>query len=115
MVTVNGGKQIRNKQLVTTVTVFFVGIGVCSVLMGAEKKSGPIRTQKIAEAGPDYQVQGEYLGTLQSGGVPRMFGVQVIALGNGAFSAKGHQGGLPGAGWDKTKKLVFTGDRKSVV
>ncbi len=100
---------MRNKQLEIVVTVFFVGIGVCSALIGAEKKSGPIRTQKIAEAGPDYLVQGEYLGTLRSDDVPRLFGVQVIALGKGTFSAKGYYGGLPGAGWDMSEKLVYSG------
>ena len=41
-----------------------------------------------AEAGPDYAVQGEYVGSDSA--------AQVIALGGGAFHILGYKGGLPG-------------------
>lgn len=52
------------------------------------------------EAGPDFQLMGEYIGKI---GDPS-FGVQVIARGNGKFEAVVYPGGLPGAGWDHEKK-----------
>jgi hypothetical protein len=51
-----------------------------------------------AAAGPDFQVQGEYVGKV---GGKLQVGVQVIALGAGEFQGLLYNGGLPGAGWDK--------------
>ena len=45
----------------------------------------------LAKAGPDFKIQGEYVG--------KDMGVQVIALGEGKFRAVVHKGGLPGAGF----------------
>lgn len=48
-----------------------------------------------AKAGPDYKVQGEYVGELEAGGT---VGIQVYAQGDGAFHATAYYGGLPGDG-----------------
>lgn len=58
-------------------------------------------------AGPDWQVQGEYVG--RAGTVP--YGAQVIALGKGAFQAVLLRGGLPGAGWDRSPRIRLAGLR----
>ena len=59
------------------------------------------------QAGPDYAVQGEYLGTLDVDTPGTKWGAQVIALGNGTFRLVGYEGGLPGQPWQR-------GDRQEV-
>ena len=53
------------------------------------------------KVGADYKLQGEYLGTFNIQGNEISMGMQVIALGDNAFSAKVFPGGLPGAGWSR--------------
>ena len=57
-----------------------------------------------AKAGVDYELQGEYAGTVKSGEEELKIGVQIIALGEGTFQAVGFIGGLPGDGWSRGDK-----------
>ncbi|MDA1049874.1 MAG: DUF1080 domain-containing protein [Planctomycetota bacterium] len=57
-----------------------------------------------AKAGIDYELQGEYAGTVKTGEEDLKIGVQIIALGDGAFQAVGFIGGLPGDGWSRGDK-----------
>jgi len=50
----------------------------------------------------DYEMQGEYVGTILSDEQRIKFGLQLIALGDGKFTGVGYRGGLPGDGWDKS-------------
>ena len=52
------------------------------------------------EIDADYKIQGEYAGTISVEGEDIKFGIQVIALGEGKFTAAGYMGGLPGDGWN---------------
>ncbi len=63
------------------------------------------------KAGTDYQLQGEYLGTLKTDDEDLRIGVQVIALGDGKFQSVGYVGGLPGDGWSRGDKTHSTEGR----
>ncbi len=60
------------------------------------------------KAGIDFQIQGEYVGTVSDEKV----GFQIIALGDGRFRLVAYPGGLPGDGWDGVQKYTADGKLK---
>ena len=93
--------------LVAGLVVALVVGGVVVSAEAAPKKGGDVYASipKAKEAGPDFDIQGEYEGTAGTAKI----GVQVIALGGGAFQAVFLPGGLPGAGWDGKSKILCQG------
>jgi hypothetical protein len=73
-----------------------------------KKEFHPVYTDP-KDAGPDYAIQGEYAGEIPKS--KAKLGVQVIGLGDGAFTAVIHTGGLPGEGWDGKPRIVIQGHR----
>jgi hypothetical protein len=64
-----------------------------------------------AEAGVDFEIQGEYAGEFSAGDAgDAKFGMQVIALGDGKFNGVAYFGGLPGDGWDGFSRLEASGE-----
>ena len=70
----------------------------------------PVYTD-AAQADADFTFQGEYAGEASIDGQPLRLGIQVVALGDGAFDVVAYPGGLPGAGWSQPNKVVGKGTR----
>ena len=61
----------------------FASLTACSFtpLLAEEKEGSPVFTDPTKVTDPDFKVQGEYLGTIESG----KWALQVVALGDGKF------------------------------
>jgi hypothetical protein len=77
-------------------------------LASAEDKK-PAAYTDPAEAGPDFQIQGEYAGEVDVGIGALAVGAQMVARGDGKFFSQIYLGGLPGAGWDRQTKYEGLG------
>ncbi len=62
-------------------------------------------TPQAAAADPDFSLQGEYVGPQRA--------MQAVALGDGEFDIALFEGGLPGAGWDRSppRRLNIDGEQ----
>ena len=91
-----------SKSLSVSATISLCLTAIASMCSSAEF---PAFTDPAA-AGPDFQVQGEYVGQV---GPELPIGIQVIALGDGQFQGVLYAGGLPGAGWDEATVFHIRG------
>jgi hypothetical protein len=81
----------------------------------AKRPPKPEAVTDPAKAGPDYWLQGEFVGDAPGGG---KLAAQVFALGEGRFDVWFLAGGLPGDGWDgkgRVKASAATADGKTAV
>lgn len=97
-------------RIVSLAATLFLVIGNVSLLLAAGKAF-----TNADEAGPDFAVQGEYVGEKKGENGAQRWGVQVIALGEGKFDAVGYPGGLPGEGWNGKEKRKASGQREGDV
>lgn len=70
------------------------------------QQNGAYATPEAAKSDEDFAIQGEYAGD--------NIGLQVVARGGGDFELVLYNGGLPGAGWDRTPPTRVEGDSDSV-
>jgi hypothetical protein len=83
---------------------------VVAVPASAAPTGNPASTDPVA-TDADFPFQGEYAGLVTHEGGETKFGVQVVALGDGKFSAVAYPGGLPGDGWQAPAKITGSGAR----
>lgn len=88
---------------------------ICVVLLAgrlalAADDKKPVAYTDPAQAGPDFKIQGEYVGPVEVGAGTFDTGAQVVARGNGKFYSQIYLGGLPGSGWDRQTKYDGTGE-----
>ncbi len=87
---------------------WFFGILSLCISTGCFAAGDPAITS-VSEAGPEYALQGEYVGKVGSEG--KTFGAQIIALGKGQFKAVAYPGGLPGEGADMSAEQIVSEGR----
>jgi hypothetical protein len=79
-----------------------------ALAVAADSKENPTYDDPLAAtADPDFAIQGEYLGEVDTGFGALKAGARVIALGKGKFHTVLYLGGLPGDGWNKE---IYEGD-----
>src|SRR5205085_9566365 len=93
---------------ITIASMALCGCMLLGPVAQAQKEGGKKNTNLAftseKEAGADFQIQGEYIGTRGS----EKAGLQVIARGDGKFEVNLLKGGLAGAGWDNKTKDTGT-------
>lgn len=99
-------------KLCLSIRVLLVSAAIVLLIHSSAIAQRPAAYVDPEKADEDFAFQGEYLGELPvSGGTIEKAGVQIIALGDGTFSAVYYQGGLPGAGWNGENRHSIEGRR----
>ena len=89
--------------MTTSIRCLFATILISNSIYIAADPNAVVFTDP-AKAGIEYDLQGEYSGTVKNGDEDLKIGVQIIALGAETFQAVGFIGGLPGDGWSRGDK-----------
>ncbi len=82
--------------LPATLAAVVLGLGLVDTLPAQQAEPQKTAYTDPAEAGIEYQIQGEYVAETEQDGVKQRVAVQIIALGDGKFRGVGFKGGLPG-------------------
>ena len=97
-----------------TIALFVACASTTLIAFGAEPTDAPTYTDPN-DVDADFAIQGEYSGEIPTEFGPEMWGIQVVALGQGKFMATGYRGGLPGDGGAKREETRAHGERKADV
>src|SRR5439155_5817807 len=93
---------VMNRWLLTGL-IMGLGIGLAVSCNGVKAEKGNDTFTSPEQAGPDFVIQGEYVGEITGKG---KLGAQLIAEGDGVFVVRFLSGGLPGEGWDGKSKVT---------
>ncbi len=104
--------RLLTRRLSVTTSIAILGLSLVSGLPAAAAESGNPAYADPAKTDDDFPFQGEYSGEVPLNGSPLKLGVQVVALGDGAFDIVVFPGGLPGDGWQPPTKLTGKGKRE---
>jgi hypothetical protein len=75
----------------------------------------PYGMMTVESADEDFLFQGEFVGQIANGKQKQDVGLQIVALGDGKFSATQYTGGLPGDGWNGKLPIRMAGTRTDKV
>jgi hypothetical protein len=100
--------------------LLLVMLGICptasSIARGGMLHGAEPLAAAVSLVDGDFAYQGEYVGDVRAVcGTIVPFGLQVVALGDQHFTALGHQGGLPGNGWDRETSIAWDGRRDAEI
>jgi hypothetical protein len=101
---------LRRGPALAVTLVLFAG-----VFAAADTKKSRTVVVDASKAGPDFAIQGEYVGEIGGGD---KIAAQVVAEGDGKFKVVILPGGLPGDGWDENTRITGTAvtkDGKAVI
>src|SRR2546427_10413557 len=91
-----------NRRLLTGLIIGLgTGLAVSCNRVKAEKGNDTFTSSE--QAGPDFIIQGEYVGEITG---KSKLGAQLIAEGDGGFVVHFLSGGLPGEGWDGKREVT---------
>jgi hypothetical protein len=93
----------RGPALAVTLVLFAGVFAAADTTKSESKKSSRTVVVDASKAGPDFAIQGEYVGEIGGGD---KIAAQVVAEGDGKFNVVILPGGLPGDGWDENTRIT---------
>lgn len=93
------------------VAAFVVLLSFGAAAFAQDQNRARLTINDLAAVDEDFHLMGEYQGQVWQNGSCCPIGLQVVALGDGEFSAMQYACGLPGTGWNKVDREQLTGWR----